>query len=831
MVFDFNNSIYKPVIFWSKILPPWLQKTVLTLLVALGVAFLTFFLFPKIHLAPIELQPHHNFALFIFFSDLTVIFLLFILFLKTSLEQPLLDRKSENLADYLDLLGSLTLDKALRFAKTHQISLEPSLLIYFFLFDKFIEFIFERLTLDKINFQRNFELIIQSLPAVASAKAGLPYSSDFISGLEKAQIFARDENHERIMDGDLFLGMVQMDKNFQRLLSEVRLEIEDFKNVVAWEEFIYREKQRKKQFWRLDNLLRKKGVGKDWAFGYTPTLDKFSTDMTKIISRQGFDLHLIARKNEVEQIENILSRAGENNCLVVGSVGIGKKTTVLGFTKLINEGKSTPALNYKRVVWLDNNAILAGLTQEGEIITRFKQILNEALRAGNVILVIDEIHNLFQPSIASIFEPYMASANFQLIGITNYAGLHQNIKKQPALLNLFEKVEILEPTSNKTIIILQDLTRIIEQNYKNKIKITYPALKEIVNLSERYITNISFPQKAIHLLEEVVAAVIQKGGKFILAEHVKDILSKKLSIPIGEIKIEEKEKLLNLENLLHQRIINQEEAVKVISEAMRRARAGISAKKKPFGTFLFLGPTGVGKTETAKALSQIYFGSEENIVRLDMSEFQESHSLERIIGPEENQFAQRIKENPYSVVLLDEIEKAHKNILNLFLQVLDEGYFSDVAGQKVSFLNTIIIATSNAGAEFIRQAILKSIDPNKIKSELIEYLFKQDIFRPEFLNRFDAVVIFHPLSLDNIKIIAKLMLTKLNRNLSKTRGLEIEITSNLVNKLAEIGFDPVFGARAMQRVIQEKIEAIIAKDIIEGKYKPGALIQLDVDKL
>ena len=425
----------------------------------------------------------------------------------------------------------------------------------------------------------------------------------------------------------------------------------------------------------------------------------------------------------------------------------------------------------------------------------------------------------------------MASANFQLIGITDYAGFHQNIESQTGILKLFEKVEVEEPNIDKTILILQDILRTIEKSYKNKITITYPAIKDAVNLSERYIPNIPFPGKAISLLEEATAYVAGQGEKFVLAKHVKDVLSKKLAMPIGEVKVEEKEKLLNLEKLLHERIIGQEEAVSVISEAMRRARAGVGAKKKPLGTFLFLGPTGVGKTETAKALSAIYFNSEEKIVRLDMSEFQEAHSLERIIGTEEGSFAVQIKENPYSVVLLDEIEKAHKNILNLFLQVLDEGYFSDMAGRKVSFLDTIIIATSNAGANLIQEAISKKFDLNQIKSGLLDYLFKSEIFKPEFLNRFDAVVIFHPLKEEEINKIAKLMLGKLNVNLKKNQNLEIEITDNLTNKLVQIGYDPVFGARAMRRVIQDKIEGAIARDIIEGKYKPGEVIKLNVDNL
>lgn len=808
MVFNFQNSIYQPAIFWNKALPSWLKKLIGAVLLAATFLFLLFFLFPKSHLAPIELQPNQNLALFIFFLNLYVTFLLFLLFIKKYLDKPTI-KNFGNLADLFDLEGGLILDEVIKFSKSRRVSITPSLVIYFFLQRHFINFIFERLVINKSDFQKHFELIVQGFPA------GSDYSQEFLTGLEKAYEFSQKENHSRIENGDLFVGMAEMDKNFQRLLFESGLDLDDLKRVIVWEEFIYEEKIKEKEFWRQDNLLRERGVGKYWSFGYTPTLDKFSSDVSEIMSKQGFDLHLIARKNEIEQIENILSRAGENNCLVVGSVGSGRKTVALGFARLINQGKTLPSLNYKRVVWLDNNAVL---TAPPDI---FKQILNESLAAGNIILVIDEFHNMI--NLAPILEPYMASNNFQLIAITDYADFHKIIEPKSTLLKLLEKVEIFEPDFNKTIIILQDISRLIEKRYQEKIKITYTVLKKITSLSERYIPNMPFPEKAIDLLEEVVSATVRRGEKFILPNHVEEILSKKITMPIGEVGSEEKEKLLNLEKLIHQRIINQEEAVKAISEAMRRARVGVASKKKPFGTFLFLGPTGVGKTEIAKALSEFYFGSENRIIRLDMSEFQESPSLERIIGLEENQFAQKVRETPYAVILLDEIEKAHKNILNLFLQVLDEGYFSDVSGQKVSFLDTIIIATSNAGAEKLSEIT--------DKNSFIKYLIQQNIFKPEFLNRFDAVVMFHPLSKENIKAVAQLMLEKLNSNLKKTHSLEIEITSQLVAKLAEIGFDPIFGARAMARLIQEKIETIIANDLIERKYKPGALIKIDVDKL
>jgi len=394
-------------------------------------------------------------------------------------------------------------------------------------------------------------------------------------------------------------------------------------------------------------------------------------------------------------------------------------------------------------------------------------------------------------------------------------------------LDCFEKVEISEISERETILILENFLPYFEK--KHKVFVTYPALRDLVRYSARYLPEIPFPKKAIDLLDETIVYVSSfTTSKLVLPEHVARIISDKTQIPVGEIELKERETLLSLENLIHQRIINQEEAVKEISTALRRARADITVRKGPMGAFLFLGPTGVGKTETSKALSEIYFKSEEAMIRVDMSEFSAIKDIPRLIGSieEEGILTNKVRERPFSLVLLDEFEKAHPNILNLFLQVFDEGYFTDGLGRKVNFKNTLLIATSNAGYQIILEAIKQKIDWAKVKEKLLDYLFENVIFRPELINRFDAIIVFKPLTKENLLDIAGLLLTKLKENLAQ-KDIEFSITDSLKEKIVELGYNPVFGAREMRRVIQDKVENILAQAILSGKLKRGDKVEID----
>ena len=536
-------------------------------------------------------------------------------------------------------------------------------------------------------------------------------------------------------------------------------------------------------------------------------------------------------------MERILARREINNVLLVGRPGTGRKSMIYALTCKSLLGQSLPEINYKRIVELELPNLLSQLESKEEVEAVLDKIFQETVRAGNVILVIDEFHNFVggreKPGaidISGLLSSYLHLPQFQIVAITTYAGLHKCIEQKPSILNLFEKVEVSEISKEETMKILENLTLTLERKYK--IFISYLAMREIIRLTERYLPNLPFPKKAMDILDETVIYVVNSTkDKVVMPQHVAKIITEKTQIPVGKITMQEKTVLLNLEDLIHKRIINQEEAVKEVSAALRRARAEVAVRKKPMGVFLFLGPTGVGKTETSKALAEIYFGSEEKMIRLDMSEFQSIEDIPRLIGApgKEGLLTTPVFENPFSLILLDEIEKAHPNILNLFLQVFDEGYLTDGRGRKIDFKNSIIISTSNAGAQIIWEDIRKDKQLSIIKEDLLSYLFEKAIFRPEFINRFDAVVIFRPLSQENLLDISQLMLNRIKSNL-QNKGIEFIITESLKKKIVELSYDPKFGAREMKRVIQNKVENVIAEALLSDKIKRGDRIEIEPEE-
>jgi ATP-dependent Clp protease ATP-binding subunit ClpC len=536
---------------------------------------------------------------------------------------------------------------------------------------------------------------------------------------------------------------------------------------------------------------------------------------------------------QIEQMEKILCRSQTNNVLLVGRPGVGKKNIIKALAQKSSFGLGSRRLNYKRIVELNLPALIAQLESVEEVEVSLQKIFEESVFAGNVILVIDEFHNYFGDvnkagavNISAILGPFLSSPKFQIIAITTVAGFTQ-IERNASTSSLFEKVKVPELTKKETLRVLENASPKFEK--RQGVFISYPALKSTIEYSERYLEDIPFPKKALDLLDEVVVHTAKKGGaRIVLPNDVAEIVTKKTEVPVGDVEIKEKEKLLNLEKLIHQRLINQEDAVKEISSSMRRARAEIKVRKKPIGTFLFLGPTGVGKTEAAKALSAIYFGKEDKMIRLDMSEFQTTQDITRLIGSTEQigLLTSKVRRNPFSLILLDEIEKAHPNILNLFLQVLDEGHLTDGLGRRVNFLNCIIIATSNAGAAIIVRDLEEDAKMDLIKKDLMSMLFEKKMFRPEFINRFDAVVVFKPLNKRHLLGIAALMLGKVRHGL-KRKEIDFVITQTLKEKVVELGYSPAFGAREMKRAIQNTVENVLAKAILSDQIQKGDVIQIE----
>ena len=752
--------------------------------------------------------------------------------IKNTLEAAILNPPQYNLAGFLDLDAADAIWQAINFSKKRQLAEVPSEAILYFLLDsedRKINFVFGRTLLDFRSIKNRLEAYLDGLK---KEKFSGELSVDSNSLILEAAKFAQGRNKERIGSGDLFLADAKVDPTFKKSLIDSNIKKEDIENLVIWFESIEKIIEKKRKFWEYDNLMSQGSLGSDWAAGYTLTLDQFSMDWLAGIKIYGME-EMVGHESEITQMERILSRDEVRNVLLIGEPGAGRMKIVQELAKRAFFNLSSAQINSKRIINLDVVSILAQGQSQNKVEEIMEKVFREAVLAGNVILVIDDFHNFVgqksQPGVADIsglISRYLSFPKFQMIAITNFPGFHRFIEPS-SISTLFEKVEVLELTEKETVLALASRVPYFEKKYK--LFVSYPAIRDIIKFSARYLPQIPFPKKAIDLLDEICVYVSRyTKSRIILPEHVARIISDKTQIPVGEVAIKEREVLLGLEKLLHERIVNQDEAVKEISTALRRARAEITVRKGPMGCFLFLGPTGVGKTETTKALAEVYFGSERKMIRLDMSEFQAIKDIPRLIGStnEEGLLTTKVREGPFSLVLLDEFEKAHPNILNLFLQVFDEGYLTDGLGRKVSFLDTILIATSNAGYKVILEALKMKTPWVEVKQKLLDYFFAQGIFRPELINRFDGVIIFKPLTKENLLAIAELLLQKLKKNL-KEKEIEFVITPELKEKIVELGYNPVFGARQMRRAVQDKIENVLAEAILADEIKKGEKVTVE----
>jgi ATP-dependent Clp protease ATP-binding subunit ClpC len=630
---------------------------------------------------------------------------------------------------------------------------------------------------------------------------------------------------------DLFFALAKNWSPFKNFIFNLELDENDILAVCHWFVRIEQERRKKSRFWQLENLTKQGAICKDWAYGFTVDLDKYSQDLTQPLP---YTHHLVGRERESQQIQQVLSRTEGNNVLLIGQPGVGRHTIILEFARRIKEGQVVHSLLNKRILSLDLTALLGSSESPEKAKSSIKSIFKEAAQAGNIILVVQNFDKFVSTGagridLSDLFEEAVSGSSLQMIGVTEPAAFQKHIFPNQTIMKVFAKVEVNPPSIPEALIILQDTVPLYEK--RNQVFVLYQALKEIIEKSDQYVVDIPFPEKAIDLLDEACVWAATQKKSVITPDVVDQVLAEKTKVPLGEIKKEEKEKLAHLEEILHQRVVNQELAVEQIAKAMRRARLGIAQRNKPLGTFLFLGPTGVGKTETAKALAESYFGNEEKMIRFDMSEYQGSDALKKVLGSRETEepgiIASEIRKNPFSLLLLDEIEKAHREVLNLFLVILDEGFFTDAFARKIDCRNLIIIGTSNAGGEFIRQEISQGGDLSQLQEKVLDFVQKEEIFTPEFLNRFDAVVVYQPLSKEHLRAVAQLLLTRLNKRL-KGRELTLKITDSLIEKLVDLGYNPSFGARPMNRVIQDRIEDQIAQKILSGELKRGQEVELEL---
>ena len=571
--------------------------------------------------------------------------------------------------------------------------------------------------------------------------------------------------------------------------------------------------------------IRHRFMNRAWTARPTPTLDKHSVDFTDLAREQkaGF---LIGHEVEYDRMVDILSRQTKANVMLVGEPGSGKETLVAHLAFELIKDKVPNSLFDKRLVALQVGNLVSGASAE-EVSARVNKIIEEVILAGNIVLYVPDIHNLSKTSgpqylsAADILIPVIVSDAFPVVGATYPKEFKQLIEAQSDFANAFEVIRVNEISEDEAVKLLTYDSIILENQYK--IIICFGAIKQAVILAHKYFRHKLLPSSAEDLLKEALADATQKGDKVLQANDIIAIAERKTDIPIHRAGEKEAKKLLDLEKIIHQRLINQEEAVKAVSRAFREYRSGLSRKGGPIAVFLFVGPTGVGKTELSKILTKIQFGSENMMLRFDMSEYQDKQSIFRFIGSPDGKIAGSLTEaviqKPYCLILLDEFEKAHPDILNLFLQVFDEGRLTDNLGRTVDFTNAVIIATSNAHSDFIKTHIEAHTPFETITEQLKKKL--TDYFKPELLNRFSNIIVFKPLSPENIEAITKLQLQDLSETCSETQGINLVFDEAVVKKIGELGYDPAFGARPLRGVISEKIRSVLAEKILKEEIVKG----------
>ena len=709
-----------------------------------------------------------------------------------------------------------------------------------------------------------------------------PLTLEARKALEIAALEARRAERNHIGATDILMGLVQAPGAASRALAGAGLDPNSLREEVS----------------TLAETSSAQGSSK---FTRTPALDKFSRDLTRF-AREGKLDPVIGREKEIERVIHILSRKTKNNPVLIGEAGVGKTAAVEGLAQRIVEGSVPDNLKGKRLLALSLGGAVAGTKYRGEFEKRIQKVISEITSSKDVILFVDELHTLVGAGAAegaidasNILKPFLARGEIQCIGATTLDEYRKYVEKDSALERRFQPVTVSEPTVEETVKILEGLRPRYEKYHG--VKITGEAIQAAVRLSERYIQGRFLPDKAIDVMDEAsarvkigkalaypntgkikeelqrirgekekavkneefekAAALRDREGKLkekmkmspdkekptlkVSPEDVAYIVSSWTGIPVSEMTRGETSKLLNMEDKLHKRIVGQDEAVRVISQSIRRARAGVKNIKRPIGCFMFLGPTGVGKTQLAKSLAQFLFGNEEAIVRLDMSEYMERFSVSRLTGAppgyvgyeEGGELTEKVRRNPYSVILLDEIEKAHPDVFNVLLQIMEDGRLSDNLGHTVDFRNTILIMTSNLGAREITgdsklgfsAGETEALSYEEIREKVSSALKRH--FRPEFLNRLDEVIVFRPLSRDDMIKIVDIMIEE-EAGILAENGINFEITERAKKKIAEEGYDPDFGARPLRRAIQRLIENPLSEEILRGALKRGDTIVADL---
>ena len=656
-------------------------------------------------------------------------------------------------------------------------------------------------------------------------------STDITPIFEKALEIREKTQSEVVSAGVLAVAIIECSGNMEQILKSMRLEIDDLYDGLLWFNYLNDLVKGLKQ------RRHTGGVGRDLMFGYTPLLQRFALNISKQHeSTRGGNVSVSLHREQISHMIDVFSKGGRQNIAIIGPEGSGRRSLVNEFaSEILNaDNKISSRIKYRQVFKLDASALISSAGGRGELEALMTRILNEAFYAKNVILWLDNAQLFFNDGtgsvdISNVLLPVIEGGALRIILTMDQQRFLEISTHKATLANALNKIMREPANETETIKVMQDRVPILE--YQHNVTYTFWSLHEAYRLSERYVHDLVMPGRAINLLE--AAANFAENG-FVTDVSVQNAVEKTYGVKMQASQNEdEKQRLLNMEDLIHKRLIGQDSAVRSVSDALRRAAAGVRNQNRPIGTFLFLGPTGVGKTELAKSISDVYFGGDGAIVRIDLNEFVSANDVQRLIADgatDELSLTAQVLKHPFSVVLLDEIEKAHPLVLTTLLQLLDEGILRDLRNREVSFRDTIVVATSNAGANSIRDYIDNGLNMSEIKEKLTNDLIREGEFKPEFLNRFDEICVFQPLSKDALLSIVDLIIDGVNKTLAPQK-ISVVLEPDAKALLVERGYDPKLGARPMRRIVSKTVENIVARSVLSGAVESGSEILINVEMI
>jgi len=648
---------------------------------------------------------------------------------------------------------------------------------------------------------------------------------------QEAYRLARLNGQDRITGGEVVVALVSQIPSAQQILAQSHIEHADLVSGLNWLHHII-ELQKK---YSEHSFVG--GIARDWTAGYTPLLSKLGLNISSQIQRGGgyVSRDVDSHKQTIDQMINVLSSSEKGNVALIGELGVGKTTTVYSFAeRILSDKQVSPAILFDQVYLLDATTLIANQQHFGGLENLLIAVINEAHKAKNIILFFDNAGAFFKNDTGSVdirgvLQPIMEQGVIRIILAMTPHDWQQITQNNDSLAGSVNRIVMQPPEQADSIKIMENQAVLIEG--KQKVTFTYQALVEAYRLAGHYIQEGEFPGKGLQLLES--AAQFADEDKFVTEASVQKSVESTTGVKVQAATSQEKSDLLNLEDKIHERMINQTRAVKVVADALRRARSGVNNPNRPIGTFLFMGPTGVGKTELAKAISTTYFSGESNIIRIDMNEFISADSASRLIEPTDASgtgLIPQIRKQPFSVVLFDEIEKADGKVLDLFLQMLDEGILRDKDNREVSFRDAIIIATSNAAANEIQRLIAEGKQLEEIEESFVSSLISSGTFKPEFLNRFDEIVLFRPLTKEELLQVVDIMMKSVNENLARQK-ISVNLDEDSKRWLVDKGYDERLGARPLRRVVQRTVENIVAKKILDSSFNPGDELNLTIQDL